>query len=146
MHETFLAFDFGTTALKTALVSGEGRPLAAYTREYTPKAPRPDWVEMMPEVYWQVQMKADLLGIVVERPACPDATCLGAAMLAATGVGRFPNLTEASEAWYLSSRLFEPDPSRYAIYREVYTRYLSLMRRLYSGTDPVVPILSGTSG
>ncbi len=78
-----------------------------------------------------LQMKADLLGIVVERPACADAASLGAAMLAATGVGRFSSVTEAAEAWYRSGRLFEPDPARYKIYREVYARYLSLMQRLY---------------
>jgi len=78
-----------------------------------------------------LQMKADLLGIVVERPACADAASLGAAMLAAAGTGRFSSIAEASEAWYRPARLFEPDPARYEIYREVYTRYLSLMRRLY---------------
>ena len=53
MRETFLTFDLGTTALKTALISSEGKPLAVYAREYTPQAPQPDWAEMRPEVYWQ---------------------------------------------------------------------------------------------
>jgi xylulokinase len=78
-----------------------------------------------------LQMKADLLGIVVERPVCADAASLGAAVLAAAGTGRFSSIAEASEAWYRPARLFEPDPARYQIYREVYTRYLGLMQRLY---------------
>lgn len=81
--------------------------------------------------YLWLQMKADLLGIVVERPACPDAASLGAAMLAAAGTGQFASITEASEAWYRPGRFFEPDPARYKIYREVYARYLDLQRRVY---------------
>jgi len=85
-----------------------------------------------------LQMKADLLGIPVERPACADAASLGAAMLAATGTGRFATVTEASDAWYRPAQVFEPDPTRFKIYREVYARYLDLMRRLYgdAGAQP----------
>jgi xylulokinase len=78
-----------------------------------------------------LQMKADLLGIPVERPACADAASLGAAMLSAVGTGRFSSITEASEAWYRPARVFEPDLTRFEIYREVYARYLDLMWRLY---------------
>jgi xylulokinase len=78
-----------------------------------------------------LQMKADLLGIVVERPACADAASLGAAMLAAAGTGQFASIPEASDAWYRPERFFEPNQERYKIYREVYARYLDLMRRVY---------------
>jgi xylulokinase len=82
-----------------------------------------------------LQMKADLLGVPVERPACAEAGCLGAAMLAATGIGRFGNVREAAEAWYRSERLFEPDASRYAAYREVYERYRRLQRKVYGDSE-----------
>ncbi len=78
-----------------------------------------------------LQMKADLLGIPVERPACPDAGSLGAAMLSAAGTGRFSSIPKASEAWYRPERVYEPDSSRHAAYQEVYQRYLDLMKRLY---------------
>jgi xylulokinase len=78
-----------------------------------------------------LQIKADLMGVPVERPACADAASLGAAMLAATGTSRFNNITEAADAWYRSERFFEPDPARCEIYHEVYIRYLDLQRRLY---------------
>jgi xylulokinase len=78
-----------------------------------------------------LQMKADLLGVPVERPACAEAASLGAAMLAAAGVGRFAGVREASEAWYRSERVFEPDVSRHAVYREVYERYQRLQEKLY---------------
>ena len=49
----YLTFDIGTTALKTALIDDDGCLLAMHTAEYTPHAPRPDWLEMAPEAYWQ---------------------------------------------------------------------------------------------
>ncbi len=78
-----------------------------------------------------LQIKADLLGVPVERPACSDAASLGAAILAATGTEQFSNIVEASDTWYRKERVFEPDPARYNIYSEVYQRYLDLYRRLY---------------
>lgn len=80
-----------------------------------------------------LQMKADLLGRPVERPACADAANLGAAMLAATGVGQFRQVQEAAEAWYRPARTFEPEGARYSVYREVYARYEELYRKLYGG-------------
>jgi xylulokinase len=78
-----------------------------------------------------LQMKADLLGLPVERPACPDAASLGAAMLAAAGTGRFAGVAEAAEAWYRPDRVFEPNSAHQQIYRDVYGRYRDLYRRLY---------------
>lgn len=78
-----------------------------------------------------LQIKADMLGMPVERPACTDAGSLGAAMLAAAGTGCFNGVAEASKAWYRSDRTFEPNPDNYEAYREVYGRYLELYRQLY---------------
>jgi len=44
---------------------------------------------------WMAQDLADMLGIVVERPAFVETTALGAAMLAATGAGLYPDLDAA---------------------------------------------------
>lgn len=78
-----------------------------------------------------LQIKADLLGLPVERPACPDAANLGAAMLAATGVGQFEHVAEAAGAWYRPERRFEPEAERLGVYREVYQRYKQWYTRLY---------------
>ena len=80
-----------------------------------------------------LQMKADLLGVPVERPACSEAASLGAAMLAAVGVGQFASLAEAADAWYRADRTFEPNPALFETYREVYGKYLELYERLYGG-------------
>ncbi len=78
-----------------------------------------------------LQMKADLLGRPVERPACADAANLGAAMLAATGVGQFAQVEEAARAWYRPERVFAPEEELFGVYREVYGRYKGLYERMY---------------
>ncbi len=70
-----------------------------------------------------LQMKADLLQTPVERPACPEAASLGAAMLAATGIRHFQSLQDAADEWYRPSQRFEPDPARANVYQAVFDRY-----------------------
>ncbi len=82
-----------------------------------------------------LQIKTDLLGIPIERPACSEASSLGAAMLAAAGVGQFRDAAEASEAWYRPGRIFEPDMAHHEHYREVMARYLRLYESLYGEGD-----------
>jgi len=83
-----------------------------------------------------LQMKTDMLGTPVERPACPHAASLGAAMLAAKGVGQFRSVPEAADAWYRPADRFEPNPGRREAYREVYERYAGLYERLYGHRAP----------
>jgi glycerol kinase len=47
---------------------------------------------------WMAQDLADMLGITVERPGFVETTALGAAMLAATGAGLYPDLNTAAQA------------------------------------------------
>ena len=49
----YLTFDIGTTALKTALIGEDGAVLALADVEYTPRTPRPGWMEEEPQTYWQ---------------------------------------------------------------------------------------------
>ncbi len=80
-----------------------------------------------------LQMKADALGVRVERPACPEAASLGAAMLAAAGTGRFAGVAEAADAWYRPAETFEPDPAAAEAWAEIYRRYREMYERLYGG-------------
>jgi len=57
---------------------------------------------------WMAQDLADVLGVPVERPAFVETTALGAAMLAASGAGLYPDLTAASEAMRGKLTRFEP--------------------------------------
>ncbi len=56
---------------------------------------------------WLLQFMADILGIEVVRPKNTETTALGAAILAAVGVGEFGSLHEASALWKLD-RQFSP--------------------------------------
>lgn len=56
---------------------------------------------------WLCQRLADLTGVPIERAAQPETTALGAALLAAVGVGAFANIDEAAASWKSSAR-FEP--------------------------------------
>ncbi|MBK5261785.1 MAG: glycerol kinase GlpK [Peptostreptococcaceae bacterium] len=57
-----------------------------------------------------MQFQADILGIPVDVPAITETTALGAAYIAAYGIGEFHDLSELSEKWKLSKR-FEPKMS-----------------------------------
>lgn len=78
-----------------------------------------------------LQMKADLLGIPIERPQCSDAASLGAAMLAAVGNGQFASVEEASKAWYKPSKVFMPNKDLFADYRSAYENYTTICKKLY---------------
>ncbi len=57
---------------------------------------------------WMAQDLADMLGIPVERPGFVETTALGAAMLAACGVGMYPDLGTAAQAMRGRLATFEP--------------------------------------
>jgi xylulokinase len=56
------------------------------------------------------QIRADCLGVPLQRLAVVDAGCLGAAVLAAVGVGAFRGMTDAAGAMAKIETRFEPDP------------------------------------
>jgi xylulokinase len=64
-----------------------------------------------------LRIKADVTGRRVERLAEPEATALGAALIAATGIGWFADLDAASAATLrLADEVLEPDPANRAVY------------------------------
>jgi len=78
-----------------------------------------------------LQIKADLLNLPIERPACSAAASLGAAMLAAAGTGQFASIANAADAWYRPEAVFTPQPAGQAVYSEVYARYQQYSQRVY---------------
>ena len=54
-----------------------------------------------------MQFQADILGIPVEVPVITDTTALGAAYLAAYGIGEFHDIEELEQNWKLCRR-YEP--------------------------------------
>ena len=61
---------------------------------------------------WMAQDLADILNMPVERPAFVETTALGAAMLAAVGVGMHPDLQAAADAMRGDLDRFEPEMAK----------------------------------
>ncbi len=75
------------------------------------------------------QILADVTGRQVARVETLETAALGAAMLAAAGVGLFSDLSEAVQAMTSPVRhVFKPDPARHAFYSRLYE---DVYRHLY---------------
>lgn len=87
------------------------------------------------------QLLADVLQRPVVLAAEDEATCLGAAMLAAAGAGIHASIEQASAAMSGLGRRFEPDPGAAAVYDPLYAGY----RAVYPALAPVFPQLGGVA-
>ena len=58
-----------------------------------------------------MQFQADILGIPVDVPVITETTALGAAYLAAYGIGEYPDLKDLADRWQLAKR-YEPQIDR----------------------------------
>ena len=79
-----------------------------------------------------LQIKADVSGCRIEVSAEPEATLLGAALVAGIGSGLYANEAEAFDGLYLKPvEVFLPDGDRHAVYRQLYEQgYLLLQEAL----------------
>lgn len=82
------------------------------------------------------QIKADVTGFVVEVPRVRETAAVGAAIVAAEGVGAHPDLPAAIRAMTAIDRRFAPDPERQPIYDRVYEAYVALH-------PAIAPVLHG---
>ncbi|MHA1247107.1 MAG: xylulokinase [Candidatus Thorarchaeota archaeon] len=73
------------------------------------------------EVWMQIQ--ADVLGVPVIRTEVEEATALGAAILACTGVGIFSSAAEAAESMVRTRPALEPRPENREVYDKAFERY-----------------------
>jgi xylulokinase len=84
-----------------------------------------------------LQVKADVLGLAVERLAVLETGCLGAALLAASGLDAAFPLEEMLRHRVSSQCRFEPRPDRtavhderFAVYRELYPSLQAIHHRM----------------
>jgi len=114
-----LTLDVGTTALKAAIFDAHGRLRATAACEYQPAKPRPDWMELDPEVYWEAACR----GIKSALDACRQdgvdiravgVTSQGETLIVLDGQGRplrpaivWLDTRSAAEAVELA-RVFDP--------------------------------------
>ena len=78
-----------------------------------------------------MQLTADIFGMPAGRPTTRETSGLGAAMVAAYGLGLYPSVAAAAAAMKAPIDTFEPDATAAALYRRLYTEvYLGMYRRL----------------
>jgi xylulokinase len=84
-----------------------------------------------------LQIKADILGLAIERLSVVETGCLGAALLAACGLDRACPLDDLLRRAVSCQRRFEPrrdrapaHADRFALYRELYPATRSLHHRM----------------
>ncbi len=72
------------------------------------------------------QIKADVTGLRVQQMAVSDAACLGAAMLAAIGVGTWSGLADAAASMTHPAAFFDPRPTHTATMRTLFALWQTL--------------------
>ena len=75
-----------------------------------------------------MQIQADVLGIPVHRNELEEATALGAAILACTGVKVYKSVEEAAENMIRSKDVLSPNPENVEVYSNGFEKY----KKLYS--------------
>jgi xylulokinase len=83
------------------------------------------------------QIKADIVGLPVQRMAVSDAACLGAALLGAVGVEAFSDTGAAAEAMVHPADVYAPTeetdavyPNLFAVWKDLYPALRSCFARL----------------
>ncbi|MCV7429331.1 xylulokinase [Mycobacterium montefiorense] len=76
------------------------------------------------------QIRADALGIVLERMRVPEAAALGAAMLAGVGIQMVGSLRDAAERFVRPERTFEPTTAYRGYYDEKFAHFTALYETL----------------
>ena len=82
--------------------------------------------------FWSL-LRADCLGLPLDRLAVLDSGCLGAAILAAVGVGAFNGLDQAAAAMSRVDKQFIPDPTlrqRYDRMSSAYVEAIPALKKL----------------
>lgn len=69
------------------------------------------------------QMVADIANLPVRIPEVADLACVGAAILAGTGCGIYPNVEEGYKCLAVRERVIQPDPARAQMYAKLYEQY-----------------------
>lgn len=79
--------------------------------------------------FW-CQLVADISGLPVRIPEVADLACVGAAVLAGTGCGIYPDAQTGSKCLNIGQRTVYPRPERVRIYRECLEEYRKNAKKL----------------
>ena len=75
-----------------------------------------------------MQLRADVTGRVLRRPACSESA-LGVALLAAVGSGLLPDLASAGRQMVRVESTFHPNPARQRAFEPLYLRFRAELER-----------------
>ena len=92
------------------------------------------------------EIKADVCGLPVVIPAQQEAAVLGAAILAAVGVGLYSDIASAAKAMASGGEEVKPDPNRLAVYERAFKLYVTLyesVKDLYPESAAVSSLTKG---
>jgi sugar (pentulose or hexulose) kinase len=82
-----------------------------------------------------LQLTADVFGIPTAKPHLYETSGLGAAVVAAVGLGFYSDFTSAVKAMTRVAEVFEPNSANHtlydALYRDVYKKMYQRLRPLY---------------
>jgi len=78
------------------------------------------------------QIKSDIIKKPLVTVKCPEAACLGAAILAGTAVGIFNNVEDACESMAEIKNRFEPNKANEEVYDKAFNNYKKLFADLNS--------------
>ena len=81
------------------------------------------------------QIKADVCNMPVIMPSHHEAAVMGAAMLAAVGIGYYADIPAAAKAMARPGTRVEPDPANRAVYDATFNLYISI----YEALKPLFP-------
>ncbi|MFZ3070957.1 MAG: FGGY family carbohydrate kinase [Anaerolineaceae bacterium] len=84
------------------------------------------------------QIQADIYNTVIETVETPEATALGAAMIAAVGIGAYKNLDEAAQHMVHVKDRWEPIPENVEHYDKIYDVFLACYNGLKDEAFPKV--------
>ena len=90
-----------------------------------------------------MQLTADIFGLPTARPHVYETSGLGAAIVAAVGLGLYPDFAAAVAAMTRTGRVFEPIAQNRAIYDRLYKR---VYRRMYAQLRPLYREIAAATG
>jgi sugar (pentulose or hexulose) kinase len=92
-----------------------------------------------------MQITADIFGLPTFRPHVYEASGLGAAIVAAVGLGLHPDFESAVHEMTHLGETFQPDSTRSGIYEHIYQRvYLKMYERLRPLYEELYPLTRGS--
>ncbi len=85
------------------------------------------------------QIYADVTGLPIKKTANPEATCLGSAIIASVGAGKYINMVEAADNMVQFGEAIQPDTGnheKYKFFVDQYLKtYMALREEIYRTND-----------